>query len=179
MIQNDILKVLYSKEELAQRTTELGKELTEDYRNKKPLLVGILKGAIFFTTDLAKAMDINVEIDFMDVSSYGNSTISSGAVKIIKDLSASAADREIIIVEDIIDSGRTLEYLVSLFKRRGANTVKLVTLLDKPEGRVVDIKADYVGFLVPNEFVVGYGIDFAERYRNLPYVAVLKPEMYQ
>lgn len=179
MIQNDILKVLHSKEELAQRTAELGKELTEDYRNKKPLLVGILKGAIFFTTDLAKAMDINVEIDFMDVSSYGNSTISSGEVKIIKDLSASAADRDIIIVEDIIDSGRTLEYLVNLFKRRGANSVKLVTLLDKPEGRVVDIKADYVGFLVPNEFVVGYGIDFAERYRNLPYVAVLKPEMYQ
>ena len=178
-MQNDIERILFSREELATKTVELGKQLTEEYQGKNPLVVGVLKGATFFMSDVVKEIDTYLEMDFMDVSSYGNATVSSGEVKIIKDLSASAADRDIIIVEDIIDSGRTLEYLVSLFKRRGANTVKLVTLLDKPEGRVVDIKADYVGFLVPNEFVVGYGIDFAERYRNLPYVAVLKPEMYQ
>lgn len=178
-MQKDILKTLFSKEEIAQRVKDLGNELAEEYKDSRPLLVGILKGGLFFTTDLAKAMDIQLELDFMDVSSYGNSTISSGKVKIIKDLTTSAVDRDILIVEDIIDSGRTLDYLVNLLMRRGANSVKLVTLLDKPEGRVVDIKADYVGFLVPNEFVVGYGIDFAERYRNLPYIAVLKPEMYE
>ncbi|MGX7417278.1 hypoxanthine phosphoribosyltransferase [Carnobacterium gallinarum] len=178
-MQNDILKTLFSEEEIAQRVSELGQDLAKEYKDSKPLLVGVLKGSLFFTTDLAKAMDIQLELDFMDVSSYGNSTISSGKVKIIKDLSTSAVDRDILIVEDIIDSGRTLDYLVNLLMRRGAKSVKLVTLLDKPEGRLVDIKADYVGFLVPNEFVVGYGIDFAERYRNLPYVAVLKPEMYE
>lgn len=172
-MQNDILKTLFSEEEIAQRVSELGQDLAKEYKDSKPLLVGVLKGSLFFTTDLAKAMDIQLELDFMDVSSYGNSTISSGKVKIIKDLSTSAVDRDILIVEDIIDSGRTLDYLVNLLMRRGAKSVKLVTLLDKPEGRLVDIKADYVGFLVPNEFVVGYGIDFAERYRNLPYVAVL------
>jgi len=124
-------------------------------------------------------MDCYLELDFMDVSSYGNAMISSGEVKIIKDLDTNVEGRDLLIVEDIIDSGRTLAYLVDLFKYRKAKSVKIVTLLDKPEGRVVEIDADYVGFDVPNEFVVGYGLDYAEQYRNLPYVGVLKPSVYQ
>ena len=124
-------------------------------------------------------MDSHVEIDFMDVSSYGNALVSSGEVKIVKDLDTNVEGRDMLIVEDIIDSGRTLAYLVDLFKYRKANSITIVTLLDKPEGRAVDIEADYVGFDVPNEFVVGYGLDYCERYRNLPYVGVLKPEIYQ
>ena len=129
--------------------------------------------------DIIRAMDSHVEIDFMDVSSYGNALVSSGEVKIVKDLDTNVEGRDMLIVEDIIDSGRTLAYLVDLFKYRKANSVTIVTLLDKPEGRAVDIEADYVGFDVPNEFVVGYGLDYCERYRNLPYVGVLKPEIYQ
>ena len=129
--------------------------------------------------DIVSEMDCPVEIDFMDVSSYGNALVSSGEVKIVKDLNTTVEGRDILVVEDIIDSGRTLAYLVDLFKYRKANSVKIVTLLDKPEGRVVDITADYVGFDVPNEFVVGYGLDYEQHYRNLPYVGVLKPEIYQ
>jgi hypoxanthine phosphoribosyltransferase/bifunctional protein TilS/HprT len=124
-------------------------------------------------------MDCYLELDFMDVSSYGNATVSSGEVKIIKDLDTNVEGRDMLIVEDIIDSGRTLAYLVDLFKYRKAKSVRIVTLLDKPEGRVVDIEADYIGFDVPNEFVVGYGLDYAEQYRNLPYVGVLKPSVYE
>jgi hypoxanthine phosphoribosyltransferase/bifunctional protein TilS/HprT len=129
--------------------------------------------------DIVREMDCYLELDFMDVSSYGNAMISSGEVKIIKDLDTNVEGRDLLIVEDIIDSGRTLAYLVDLFKYRKAKSVKIVTLLDKPEGRVVEIDADYVGFDVPNEFVVGYGLDYAEQYRNLPYVGVLKPSVYQ
>lgn len=178
-MHKDIQEILYSEQELRAKAAELGKQLSKDYERKNPLVVGILKGAIFFITDLVKEMDIDVELDFMDVSSYGNATVSTGEVKIIKDLSTNAEGRDILIVEDIIDSGRTLEYLVNLFKYRKANSVKLVTLLDKPEGRVVDITADYVGFPVPNEFVVGYGIDYAEKYRNLPYIGIVKREVYE
>lgn len=178
-MKNDIERVLFSKQELAEKTVELGKQLTEDYQDKNPLVVGILKGAMPFLSDLVKEMDIYLEMDFMDVSSYGNGTISSGEVKIVKDLNTNVEGRDLLLVEDIIDSGRTLNYLIDMFKYRKARSVKIVTLLDKPEGRVVDIKADYVGFLVPNEFVVGYGLDYAERYRNLPYIGVLKPEIYE
>ncbi len=129
--------------------------------------------------DIVREMDCHLELDFMDVSSYGNATISSGEVKILKDLDTNVEGRDMLIVEDIIDSGRTLAYLVDLFKYRKAKSVKIVTLLDKPEGRVVKIDADYIGFDVPNEFVVGYGLDYAEQYRNLPYVGVLKPSVYQ
>lgn len=132
-----------------------------------------------FLSDLVKEMDLYLEMDFMDVSSYGNGTVSSGEVKIVKDLNTNVEGRDLLLVEDIIDSGRTLSYLVDMFKYRKARSVKIVTLLDKPEGRVVDITADYVGFLVPNEFVVGYGLDYAERYRNLPYVGILKPKIYE
>lgn len=178
-MKNDIERVLFSQEELAEKTRELGKQLTADYQDKNPLVVGILKGAMPFLSDLVKEMDIYLEMDFMDVSSYGNGTVSSGEVKIVKDLNTNVEGRDLLLVEDIIDSGRTLNYLIDMFKYRKARSVKIVTLLDKPEGRVVDITADYVGFLVPNEFVVGYGLDYAERYRNLPYIGILKPEIYE
>lgn len=178
-MQNDIERVLFSREDLAEKTVELGKILTEEYEGKNPLVIGVLKGATFFMSDLVKEIDTYLEMDFMDVSSYGNEMVSSGEVKIIKDLDTNVAGRDLLIVEDIIDSGRTLAYLVDLFKYRQAKSVKIVTLLDKPEGRVVKMEADYVGYLVPNEFVVGYGLDYAERYRNLPYIGILKPEIYQ
>ena len=179
MLMNDIEKVLITKEQIAARCEELGKELQEKFAGKTPLVVGVLKKAVPFMADIIRAMDSHVEIDFMDVSSYGNALVSSGEVKIVKDLDTNVEGRDMLIVEDIIDSGRTLAYLVDLFKYRKANSVTIVTLLDKPEGRAVDIEADYVGFDVPNEFVVGYGLDYCERYRNLPYVGVLKPEIYQ
>lgn len=178
-MQNDIEKILVSEAELQKRTQELGKELSEVYRDKDPLVVGILKGAIPFLSDLTKAMDVKLEMDFMDVSSYGNAMVSSGEVKILKDLDTNVEGRNILIVEDIIDSGRTLSYIIDMFKYRKAKSIKIVTLLDKPEGRVVPLEADYVGFLVPNEFVVGYGLDFIEHYRNLPYIGVLKPKIYE
>ncbi|MGX7352904.1 hypoxanthine-guanine phosphoribosyltransferase [Enterococcus canis] len=179
MLEKDIQEVLITKEEILAKSAELGKQLTEDYAGKNPLVIGILKGAVPFMADIVREIDTYLEMDFMDVSSYGNATISSGEVKILKDLDTNVKGRDILIVEDIIDSGRTLSYLVDLFKYRQANSVKIVTLLDKPEGRVVEIEADYVAFNVPNEFVVGYGLDYAEAYRNLPYVGVLKPEVYQ
>ncbi|MER2041257.1 MAG: hypoxanthine phosphoribosyltransferase [Desemzia incerta] len=179
MMQNDIEKILVSEEEIQKRTQELGEELSAEYKDKNPLVVGILKGAIPFLSDLTKAMDVKLEMDFMDVSSYGSAMVSSGEVKILKDLDTNVEGRNILIVEDIIDSGRTLSYIIDMFKYRKAKSIKIVTLLDKPEGRVVPLEADYVGFLVPNEFVVGYGLDFIEHYRNLPYIGVLKPEIYE
>ncbi|HGL4573512.1 TPA: hypoxanthine phosphoribosyltransferase [Enterococcus faecium] len=179
MLEKDIERILISQEEIQVRCKELGKELTEIYQNTNPLVVGVLKGAVPFMADIVRSIDTYLELDFMDVSSYGNATVSSGEVKIVKDLDTNAEGRDLLIVEDIIDSGRTLAYLVDLFKYRKAKSVKIVTLLDKPEGRVVNIEADYVGFNVPNEFVVGYGLDYAEAYRNLPYIGVLKPSVYQ
>lgn len=178
-MQNDIEKILVSEKEIQKRTRELGEELSAEYKDKNPLVVGILKGAIPFLSDLTKAMDVKLEMDFMDVSSYGSAMVSSGEVKILKDLDTNVEGRNILIVEDIIDSGRTLSYIIDMFKYRKAKSIKIVTLLDKPEGRVVSLEADYVGFLVPNEFVVGYGLDFIEHYRNLPYIGVLKPEIYE
>ncbi len=178
MLQNDIEKVLISEEELQNKIQELGESLTAEYQDKFPLLIGVLKGAMPFMADLMKRIDSYVEIDFMDVTSYGNATVSSGEVKILKDLNTSVEGRDIIIIEDIIDSGLTLSYLVDLFKYRKAKSIKIVTLLDKPTGRKVDLQADYVGFEVPDAFVVGYGLDYAEKYRNLPYIGVLKPAVY-
>ena len=179
MLEKDIERILISQEEIQVRCKELGKELTEIYQNTNPLVVGVLKGAVPFMADIVRSIDTYLELDFMDVSSYGNATVSSGEVKIVKDLDTNVEGRDLLIVEDIIDSGRTLAYLVDLFKYRKAKSVKIVTLLDKPEGRVVNIEADYVGFNVPNEFVVGYGLDYAEAYRNLPYIGLLKPSVYQ
>ncbi len=178
MLQKDIKEVLISEEQLQEKARELGDTLTRDYEGKYPLAIGVLKGAMPFMGDLMKRFDGYVEMDFMDVSSYGNATVSSGEVKIVKDLNASVEGRDLLIIEDIIDSGLTLSYLVDLFKYRKANSIKIVTLLDKPTGRKVDLKADYIGFEVPDAFVVGYGLDYAEKYRNLPYIGILKPVVY-
>ncbi|MEZ0479579.1 hypoxanthine phosphoribosyltransferase [Planococcus sp. SSTMD024] len=178
MLQKDIKEVLISEEQLQEKALELGETLTRDYEGKYPLAIGVLKGAMPFMGDLMKRFDGYVEMDFMDVSSYGNATVSSGEVKIVKDLNASVEGRDLLIIEDIIDSGLTLSYLVDLFKYRKANSIKIVTLLDKPTGRKVDLKADYIGFEVPDAFVVGYGLDYAEKYRNLPYIGILKPSVY-
>lgn len=179
MIHPDIKEVLYTEEEIARITKELGKTLTEEYKDKYPLVIGILKGAIMFMTDLSRAMECDLELDFMDVSSYGDGMESSGDVKIIKDLDTSVEGRDVLIVEDIIDTGRTLSYLVDIFRYRKAKSIKIVTLLDKKERRAVDLEADWVGINVPNEFVVGYGLDYMERLRNLPYIGVLKEEVYK
>lgn len=171
-------KVLYSEEEIVSKTKELGEQLTKDYEGKNPLLIGVLKGSVPFMAELIKHIDTHVEIDFMVVSSYHGGTQSSGEVKILKDVNTNIEGRDVIFIEDIIDTGRTLKYLRDMFKYRKANSVKIATLFDKPEGRVVDIEADYVCYDVPNEFIVGFGLDYAERYRNLPYVGVLKEEIY-
>ncbi|MFC4182033.1 hypoxanthine phosphoribosyltransferase [Saccharococcus thermophilus] len=177
-MKDDIQKVLITEEQIQEKVKELGKILTEEYDGRFPLAVGVLKGAMPFMADLLKHIDTYLEMDFMDVSSYGNATVSSGEVKILKDLNTSVEGRDILIIEDIIDSGLTLSYLVDLFRYRKANSIKIVTLLDKPSGRKADIEADYAGFIVPDEFVVGYGLDYCEKYRNLPFIGVLKPEVY-
>ncbi|WP_156290006.1 hypoxanthine phosphoribosyltransferase [Oceanobacillus salinisoli] len=177
-IHNDIEKILITEEEIKAKCKELGELLTKEYDGKFPLAVGVLKGAMPFMSDILRYTDCHIEMDFMDVSSYGNETRSSGEVKIVKDLNTKVEGRDLLIIEDIIDSGLTLSYLVDLFKYRKANSIKIVTLLDKPEGRTADITADLAGFNVPNEFVVGYGLDYAEKYRNLPYIGVLKPKIY-
>src|SRR5574342_1192447 len=178
MMNQDIEKVLVSEEEIQEKIKELATQLTEEYKDRFPLAIGVLKGAMPFMADLLKRMDCYLEMDFMDVSSYGHSTVSSGEVKILKDLNTSVEGRDLLIIEEIIDSGLTLSYLVDLFKYRKAKSIKIVTLLDKPTGRKSAIQADYVGFIVPDEFVVGYGLDYIEKYRNLPYIGVLKPEVY-
>lgn len=178
-MENDILEVLATEAEIQAKTEELAAILTKEYEERFPLVVGVLKGALPFMADLTRKMNIHLEMDFMDVTSYGNSTVSSGEVKILKDLNTSVEGRDILIVEDIIDSGLTLKYLVELFRYRKANSIKIVTLLDKPSGRQSDIKPDLIGFVIPNEFVVGYGLDYAERYRNLPYIGILKEEVYK
>ena len=179
MLHPDIKEVLYTVEEIAKVTKDLGAVLTEEYKDKYPLVIGILKGAVMFMTDLSRAMDCDLELDFMDVSSYGAGMESSGDVKIIKDLDTSVEGRDVLIVEDIIDTGRTLSYLIEIFRYRKAKSIKIVTLLDKKERRAVDLQADWVGIEVPNEFVVGYGLDYIEKHRNLPYIGVLKEEVYQ
>ena len=178
-MDNDIEKVLFPSEDIKTAVQKLGQKLTEDYQDKNPVVVGILRGAAPFMIDLIRAMDCYIEIDFMAVSSYGDDTESSGTVKIIKDLDTDVTDRHVLIVEDIIDSGRTAQALRKLFAAKNAASVKICSLLDKPERREVDVQADYVGINTPNEFVVGYGLDFCQQYRNLPYIGVLKPEVYQ
>ncbi|MEJ8737868.1 hypoxanthine phosphoribosyltransferase [Erysipelotrichaceae bacterium HCN-30851] len=173
-------KVLVSEEEIVKRSKELGKQISEDYRKtgKAPLLVALLKGSVPFLAELVKHIDLDIQFDFMDVSSY-EGTESIGDIKIIKDLDCSVKGIPILLVEDIVDTGRTLKEVTRLLKNKGASDVKVVSLLDKPDRRDVDIKADYVGFVIPNEFVVGYGLDYNQLYRNLPYIGVLKPEIYK
>ena len=173
-----IKSVLVSEEEIEKKVIELGKQITEDYKDKDLILVGILKGAVIFMADLARNISMPVGMDFMAVSSYGRTSTSTGEVKIVKDLDFSVEGKDILIIEDIIDTGYTLNYLTDNIKKRGANSVKVCTLLDKPDRRKVDVPVDYLGFVIPDEFVVGYGLDYDELGRNLPYVAALKEEVY-
>ncbi|WP_367342505.1 hypoxanthine phosphoribosyltransferase [Limosilactobacillus sp.] len=178
-MNNDIERVIYSASAIQKREKELAAQLSDEYRGKKPVIVSVLTGAILFTVDVFDNMDIFAQLDFIDVSSYGGGTQSSGHVKLVHDLKNDIKGRDVLVMEDIVDTGRTLKFLVDLLKDRGANSIKVCSMLDKPEGRVVDVKADYVGFNVPNEFLVGYGLDYDGYYRNLPYVGVLKPSVYQ
>jgi len=178
-MHKDVLKILVSEEELRAKVQELGQKITEDYKDsKKLILVGILRGSVVFMADLMRNIKVDCTIDFMSVSSYGSGVKTSGVVKIIKDLDKSIEGCDVLIVEDILDSGKTLSYLKELLSDRSPASIKIATLLDKPERREAEVEADYIGFSVPNEFVVGYGLDYDERYRNLPYVGVLKPEVY-
>lgn len=176
-IDNIIDHKLFTEDDIHQMCVKLGKQLTEDYAGKKPLVIGALKGAIFFLTDLVREMNVKEEIDFMDVSSYGDSFESSGEVKIISDLATDVKDRDVLIVEDIVDTGLTLKYMKDLLQKRGAKSVKCCVLLNKEANRTVDVDVEYFGSHVGNEFVVGYGLDFMNFYRNLRYIGVLKPEV--
>ena len=177
-MDNDILKVLITREQLSTRIAELGRQLSEDYDGKDVILVCILKGAVHFFSDLSRQMTCHMEMDFMGISSYGNSSKTSGIVRISKDMDTSITNRHVLIVEDIMDSGLTLNHLVNVLKMRQPASLKIACLLDKPQRRECEISPDYVGFVIPNEFVVGYGLDCESFYRNLPYVGVMKPEVY-
>jgi hypoxanthine phosphoribosyltransferase len=179
MLADDVAEVLISEEQLKAKIAELGARIAADYKDKNPLVVSVLKGAVIFVADLIRAMDIPLGIDFIATSSYGNGDVSSGVVRILMDLGSSIRGRHILVVEDIVDTGRTLSYLMSMLETREPASLRLCVLLDKPERREAPVTADYVGFTIPDYFVVGYGLDFAEKYRNLPFIGVLKPEMYR
>ena len=176
-MMNDIQEILVSEEQLRTRIAEMGAQLSEDYAGKRPLLVGILKGVVPFYAAMAQAMTIPVQEDFMCVSSY-EGTQSTGTLTFRKDLDVDITGRDVLILEDILDTGRTLKKIKELLLARGPSSVKICTLLDKPEGRKVELEADYVGFTIPDAFVVGFGLDYDECYRNLPFVGVVKPEVY-
>lgn len=177
-MKKDVEQVLFSESQISNKVKALGKKISEDYDNKSLLMIGILKGANVFMSDLMREVKIPVEIDFIAASSYGSSTESSGVVKILKDLDESIENKHVLIVEDIIDTGLTLNYLLNNLKTREAKSIEVCTLLDKPERRKVHIDVKYKGFDIPDEFIVGYGIDYGEKYRNLPYIATLKEEIY-
>lgn len=177
-MKNDMLKTLITKEELEATVARLGREITRDYQGKTPMMVAVLKGAFIFMADLVRQVDIPCTLDFMCVSSYGKGMSTSGQVKIIKDLDTTIEGKDVIIVEDILDSGVTLSYLMDLLRARKPASIRLCTLFDKPARHKVDIHIDYKGMEVPNEFIVGYGLDYAEVYRNYPEIAVLKPQVY-
>ena len=170
------IRVMYSEEEVTARIQEIADQINRDFEGKEVHLIGIVRGGSFFMCDLAKRITVPVTIDFMSASSYGMSTTSSGVVKIVKDLEESILGRNVIVVEDIIDTGRTLSYLLEMLRERGPESLKLCTLLNKPDRRVVDVNIDYNGYTIPDEFVVGYGLDYAQRYRNLPYIGVVEFE---
>lgn len=177
-MKNDIKEILFSEEQLAEKVAELGARITADYAGKNPLVVSVLKGSYVFMADLTRHIDTPCNVDFMVVSSYGQGTKTSGEVQIIKDIGQKIEGRDLIIVEDILDSGVTLSYLKNYLAGRKPASISIITLLDKPSRRRADIKADYSGFEVEDAFVVGYGLDYAEKYRNLPYIGILKPEIY-
>ncbi|MBP7254721.1 MAG: hypoxanthine phosphoribosyltransferase [Negativicutes bacterium] len=176
---NDVEKVLLSEEQLSQKIAELGEEISKDYQGKEIVAICVLKGAILFMADLARAVKVPMALDFMAVSSYGNGTSTSGTVRILKDLDNSIEGKHVLVVEDIIDSGVTLKYLLKNLKSRKPASIKLCTLLNKPERRRVEVDIDYCGFTVPDYFLVGYGLDYAEKYRNLPFIGILKPAIYE
>lgn len=178
-LDKDIERVLFSKEEIQEILKRLGAQITHDYQGKNLLLVGILKGSVVFMADLMRQIDLKCKIDFMALSSYGDTTRSSGVVRVLKDLSTDINGYDVLVIEDILDSGNTLSHLKQMLTLRQPKSFKICTFFDKPERRAVDLKADYVGAVIPDEFIVGYGLDYAENYRNLPYVGVLKPELYQ
>ena len=178
MLADNVEKVLISEEEIVKRCKELGAQISKDYAGKNPMIIGLLKGSVPVMAELIKYIDIDCTIDFMAVSSYSGLE-SMGDVKIVKDLDTSIKGVNVLVVEDIVDTGKTLEKVKQLLYSKGANDVKVVSLLDKPDRRIVQIEAEYVGFVIPNEFVVGFGLDFNQKYRNLPYVGVLKEECYK
>jgi len=178
-MNEDILKVLYSEEEIAARVQKMGAQMYEDLRDKEPLFVSVLRGAFIFMADIVRACPVRCDVEFIAVSSYGNTTRSSGAVQITHDIQQDISGRNLVVIEDILDSGNTLHFLKQYFMTKGAASVSICTLLDKPSRRAKKIAPDYVGFTVPDEFVVGYGLDYRQKYRNLPYIGVLKPEVYQ
>ena len=178
MLENDIQEILFSEDQLKARVREIAQEIQRDYAGKEIMLISVLRGSFIFMADLCRALDLPCTLDFMSVSSYGKGTTSSGQVQITKDLSEDISGRHIIVVEDILDSGNTLSYLLKILQHRHPASVRLCTLLDKPERRVKPVEVHYCGFTIPDAFVVGYGLDYAEKYRNLPYIGILKPEVY-
>ena len=178
MIHPDVDQILYSEDELRSRVKELGCQITADYAGKNPMLISVLRGSYIFMADLTRSINLDLTVDFMVVSSYGAGTVSSGQVEIKKDLSDTIEGRDLIIVEDILDSGNTLYYLMDVLRARRPASIRVCALMDKPERRTKPITADYAGFTIPDAFIVGYGLDYAERYRNLPYVGVLRPSVY-
>lgn len=178
-MREDVKEVLFSEDEISKKIKEIAERISDDYNGKDLLVVGVLKGSVLYAAELIKNISIPCEIDFMAVSSYGSSTETSGVVRILKDLDHSVEGKDVLIVEDIVDSGVTLDYLLKYLKARKANSINITTLLNKEARRKVDINVKYVGFEVPDEFIVGFGIDYAEKYRNLPFIGVLKPEVYE
>jgi hypoxanthine phosphoribosyltransferase len=179
MLADDVAEILITEEQIRQRTRELAQDISRDYSDKDLHLICVLKGGVVFLVDLMRELSVAHSVDFMATSSYGADTKTSGVVRILKDLDKSIEGRNVLIVEDIIDTGYTLNYLVRILRERGPASLRICTLLNKPERREVDIAVDYIGFNIPNKFVVGYGLDFNEHYRNLPFVGVLKPELYR
>ena len=178
IFDNDIQEVLFSEEQLKNRVQEIARQITADYQGKEIMLISVLRGSFVFMADLCRRIDLPCTIDFMSVSSYGSGTSSTGQVQITKDLSGDISGKHILVVEDILDSGNTLSYLLKLLEQRKPASIRLCTLLDKPERRVKPVEVHYSGFTIPDAFVVGYGLDYAEKYRNLPYIGILKPEVY-
>lgn len=177
-MKNDIKEILFTDEQIQEVTSSLAKRIEVDYKDKNPIIVSVLKGSFIFMADLVRKINTPCQLDFMVVSSYGNGTTTTGEVKIIKDLDYVIEGRDVILVEDILDSGMTLSYLLEILKARGANSIEICTFLNKPSRRKAEVFVKYNGYDIPDEFVVGYGLDYAEKYRNLPYVGILKPEIY-
>lgn len=178
MMENDIQEVLFSEETLKECVARIGHQIEQDYQGKEIMLIGVLRGSFVFMADLCRAIDLPCTLDFMSVSSYGKGTKSNGQVQITKDLSEDISGRHVIVIEDILDSGNTLSYLLKMLENRNPASIRLCTLLDKPDRRVKQVQVHYSGFTIPDAFVVGYGLDYAEKYRNLPYIGILKPEVY-